>query len=200
MKAILMTSTGPADVLELQDIDEPKVLTDTQIKVQLKGAGVNPIDTKLRNRGLFYPDALPAVLGCDGAGVVVGTGKGVSRFRAGDEVWFCNGGLGGEQGNYAQYTLVDESVAQPKPSSLSFIEAAAAPLILITAWEALFDRAQLKEGNRVLIHAGAGGVGHVAIQLAKITGARVCTTIGSPEKAQFARSLGADETIPYKKT
>lgn len=200
MKAVLMIATGPVDVLELRDIDVPKISTDTQIRVKLKGAGVNPIDTKLRNRGLFYPDALPAVLGCDGAGVVVDTGKEVSRFRVGDEVWFCNGGLGEEQGNYAQYTLVEESVAQPKPSSLSFVEAAAAPLVLITAWEALFDRAQLKEGDRVLVHAGAGGVGHVAIQLAKIAGASVCTTIGSAEKARFVRSLGADEAISYKQT
>lgn len=193
-----MNSPGPAGDLEYRDIAEPQIVNDTQLKVAIKAAGVNPIDIKLRKRGLFYPQALPAVLGCDGAGIVVETGKGVSRFKEGDEVWFCHGGLGAEQGNYAEYTVVDENVAQSKPASLTFAEAAAAPLILITAWEALFDRAHLQETQSVLIHAGAGGVGHVAIQLAKLAGARVCTTVSSTEKAEFARILGADEIILYK--
>ncbi len=198
MKAVQMMEIGSPDVLQLQELDEPAIQTGTQIKVRLKAAGVNPIDTKLRSRGIFYPDGLPAVLGCDGAGVVVDAGDAVAQFKPGDEVWFCNGGLGGEQGNYAEYTLVDESVAQPKPPSLSFVEAAAAPLVLITAWEALFDRAHLRKDQTVLIHAGAGGVGHVAIQLAKRAGARICTTVGSAEKAEFVRALGADDVILYR--
>jgi len=198
MKAIHMTAPGPAaEVLELVDIPEAKITEANQIKVQIKAAGVNPIDTKLRSRGIFYPDALPAILGCDGAGVVTETGDKVTRFQPGDDVWFCHGGLGGAPGNYAEYTALHESEAETKPVALAFEEAAALPLVLITAWEALFDRAGLAAGQTVLIHAGAGGVGHVAIQLAKAIGAQVVTTVSTPEKASLARQLGADKTILY---
>lgn len=198
MKAVLMTAVGGPYVLRLQEIPEPKLQSANQLKVRLKAAGVNPVDTKLRSRGLFYPDALPAVLGCDGAGVVVEVGSGVTRYRPGDEVWFCNGGLGGDPGTYAEYTLVDQAVARPKPKGMGFSEAAAAPLVLITAWEALYDRARLREGQTLLVHAGAGGVGHVAIQLGRLAGARVCATVGDPEKAAFAAALGAEHTILYR--
>ena len=192
-----MTDTGPAKVLQLADVDEPQITSPTQIKVRLRAAGVNPVDTKIRSRGLFYPDALPAILGCDGAGVVVETGERVTQFMKSDEVWFCHGGLGGAQGNYAEYTVIDEKEAQMKPARLSFEQAAALPLVSITAWEALFDRAGLKARQSVLIHAGAGGVGHVAIQLAKSAGARVCTTVSTDEKAAFVKRLGADRIIRY---
>lgn len=197
MKAVVMSAVGGPEVLRMEDVPDPCIERDTQIKVQLKAAGVNPIDAKLRRRGLFFPDALPAILGCDGAGVVTEVGRAVTRHRPGDAVWFCNGGLGGEQGNYAEFTVVEESVARPKPRSLDFIHAAAAPLVLITAWEGLYDRARLHEGHTALVHAGAGGVGHVAIQLAKLAGARVCTTVSSPAKGEFVRRLGADEAIRY---
>jgi len=198
MKAIHMTAAGPAqEVLKVVEIPEPRIVTPSQIKVRLQAAGINPVDTKLRSRGLLYPDALPAILGCDGAGIVSETGEGVTRFQPGDAVWFCHGGLGGAPGNYAEYTVLDESEAEAKPAVLAFEEAAALPLVLITAWEALFDRAGLVEGQTVLIHGGAGGVGHVAIQLAKSAGARVATTVSTPGKADFARQLGADKTILY---
>jgi NADPH2:quinone reductase len=128
----------------------------------------------------------------------VEVGSEVTRYRPGDEVWFCNGGLGREPGNYAEYALVDETVARVKPKGLGFAEAAAAPLVLITAWEALYDRAGLREGQTLLVHAGAGGVGHVAIQLGRLAGARVCATVGSPEKAAFASALGAEHAILYR--
>ncbi|MGH2415729.1 MAG: zinc-dependent alcohol dehydrogenase family protein, partial [Microcystaceae cyanobacterium] len=153
-----------------------------------------------RKRGTFYPDKMPAILGCDGAGVVEAVSAGVQKFRVGDEVYFCNGGLGAHQGNYAEYTTVDERFVARKPASVSFAEAAAAPLILITAWEALYERGRLEPGERVLIHAGAGGVGHVAIQLAKLKGADVCTTVSTQEKADFVEKLGADHVISYKET
>ena len=198
MKAILMTVVGDPDVLQPADIPEPEITTPTQIKVNIKAAGINPVDTKLRNRGVLYPDALPAILGCDGAGIVSETGTDVSRFNPGDAVWFCHGGLGGEPGNYAEYTVMEEAEAERKPPSLSFEQAAALPLVLITAWEALFDRARLQAGQSVLIHAGAGGVGHVAIQLAKSVGAQVATTVSTDEKAEFVTRLGADRVINYK--
>jgi NADPH:quinone reductase len=198
MKAILMTAAGNPDVLTFQEIAEPDIIATTQIKVKLNAAGVNPVDTKVRRTGVFYPRPLPAVLGCDGAGVVVDVGTAVDRFKAGDKVWFCHGGLGREQGNYAQYTVLDQRWASLMPSGISFIEAAALPLVLITAWGALFDRGGLQAGQNVLIHAGAGGVGHVAIQLAKLKGARVITTVSSEEKAAFVKSMGADEVVLYK--
>jgi len=199
MKAIVMTAVGDPDVLKLQDIPEPEICLPTQLKIKLEAAGVNPVDTKIRHNGIFYDNALPVVLGCDGAGVVIETGAEVSRFKTGDKVWFCHGGLGREQGNYAESTVIDERWVSRMPNSYSFIEAAASPLVLITAWGALFDRGNLQSGQTVLIHAGAGGVGHVAIQMAKIKGAKVITTVSSEQKAEFAESLGTDHVINYSR-
>lgn len=200
MKAILMTAIGGSDVLQKQEIAEPIFTTKTQLKVKLHAAGVNPVDTKIRKGGLFYQNAqLPAVLGCDGAGEVVEIGENVTNFKIGDKVWFCNGGLGREQGNYAQFTVIEERWTSLMPN-VDFQTAAAAPLVLITAWNSLFERGNLQAGQTVLIHAGAGGVGHVAIQLAKIAGSKVLTTVSSDEKAQFVKSLGADEVIFYNQS
>ncbi len=201
MKAVVITQPGTPEVLQLEDFPEPKIKQPTEILVQLKAAGINPIDTKIRRRGTFYPDQMPAILGCDGAGIVQQVGSGVTKFKPGDEVYFCAGGLGKQDtGNYAEYTVVDESLVAIKPVSVSFAEAAAAPLVLITAWESLYDRSRLEAGQKVLIHAGAGGVGHVAIQLAKLKGAEVATTVGTPDKERLVRQLGADFPILYKQT
>jgi NADPH2:quinone reductase len=201
MKAVVITAAGEPDVLQYQDVPEPKIEQPNQVLIQLKAAGINPIDTKIRSRGTFYPDQMPAILGCDGAGIVQAVGSEVKNFQPGDEVYFCAGGLGKQgTGNYAELAVVEEHFLAAKPKSLSFAEAAAAPLVLITAWEALYDRARLEVGQKVLIHAGAGGVGHVAIQLAKIKGAEVYTTVSSPDKARLVRQLGADEPILYKQT
>ncbi len=200
MKAMRMTAPGGPEVLQSVTLDEPSIQKNTQVKVRLMAAGVNPIDTKLRKRGLFFPDALPAILGCDGAGVITEVGAAVVHYQPGDEVYFCHGGLGREPGNYAQYTVLDAAHISRKPQTLNFSEAAAAPLVMITAWEALFDRARLQPQQTVLIHAGAGGVGHVAIQLAKHAGARVITTVSDAIKAEFVKSLGADVVILYPDT
>jgi len=213
MRLIEMRETGGPEVLLLAERPIPALARPQDLLVRLRAAGVNPVDTKIRRRGVMVPDGLPAVLGCDGAGIVESVGGEVSRFKPGDAVWFCHGGLGGPEGNYAEYALVDEAIAQPKPARLDFTQAAAAPLVLITAWEALFDRARLAAppgadpapkrapdpaAKRVLVHAGAGGVGHVAIQLARLAGARVCATVSGPDKAQLARDLGAERTIDYR--
>ena len=138
MKGIVMTTAGSPDVLQLQDLPAPQIQQPREILVRLKAAGVNPIDTKLRSRGTFYPEEMPAILGCDGAGIVEAVGSEVRKFKPGDEVYFCHGGLGKKgTGNYAELAVVDERFVAAKPSSLSFAEAAAAPLVLITAWEAL---------------------------------------------------------------
>jgi len=198
MKAILMTAVGDANVLSYQEVPEPTLSTTSQVKVKLQAAGVNPVDTKVRRHGVFYPEPLPAILGCDGSGVIVEIGSEVTQFKVGDEVWFCHGGLGREQGNYAEYTVLDVRWLSLRPQTISAIEAAAAPLVLITAWGALFDKGNLQAGQTVLIHAGAGGVGHVAIQLAKLKGAKVITTVSSEGKADFVKQLGADEVVFYQ--
>jgi NADPH2:quinone reductase len=200
MKAIVMTAPGQPDVLELKEVAKPTIQNPQEILVKLHAAGVNPIDTKLRQRGTFYPDRRSAILGCDGAGEVVEVGADAGRFKVGDRVYFCQGGLGTSAGNYAEYIVVDERFVAIMPHAVSFAEAAAAPLVLITAWEALYDRARVDVGQQVLIHAGAGGVGHVAIQLAKLKGASVATTISSREKADLVEDLGADLAIFYKES
>jgi NADPH2:quinone reductase len=198
MKAVVMTKAGDPGVLQIQELPKPQITSATQLLVRLKAAGINPIDTKLRQRGTFFPEEQPAILGCDGAGIVEAIGNEVTDFQVGDEVYFCAGGLGKAGiGNYAQWTVVESHLVALKPQALSFEEAAAAPLVLITAWEALFDRARLSVGQTVLIHAGAGGVGHVAIQLAKLHGATVATTVGNPDKARLARQFGAELPILY---
>ncbi len=198
MRAIELRETGGPEVLQLVERPKPVVAGPTDVLVRLAAAGVNPVDTKIRSRGPLIPDGLPMVPGCDGAGVVEAVGTGVSGLKPGDEVWLCHGGLGGPVGNYAEYILADAAGVRPKPAALGFAEAAAAPLVLITAWEALFDRGRLQPGQRVLIHAGAGGVGHVAIQLAHLAGARVAATVSSPEKADLVHGLGAEYTINYR--
>jgi NADPH:quinone reductase len=199
MKAVLLTGAGGIDKLEMSDVPDPVLESPDDILVRLHAAGINPVDYKLRRGGGFYPDRLPLILGCDGAGVVEEVGGDVFRFKAGDEVYFCNGGMGGdEQGNYAQLTAIHQDYVAFKPKNLSMVEAAAVPLVLLTAWESLYDRGRLESGQSVLIHGGAGGVGYIAVQLAKKTGATVFTTISDEAKADFARSLGADHCINYK--
>lgn len=199
MKAIMLTGAGGTEMLELKEIPAPLLKDPQDVLVRLHAAGLNPVDYKLRRVGGFYPDRLPLILGCDGAGVVQAVGEAVSKFKVGDEVYFFNGGMGGdEQGNYAELTVVHEDYLALKPKNLSMVEAASVPLVWLTSWEALFDRYRLQKGQTVLIHGGAGGVGYIAIQIAKHTGATVFTTISSPEKAEFCRWLGADHCINYK--
>lgn len=201
MKAILMTAPGATNVLELHEVAKPTIQKPDQVLISIKAAGINPVDTKLRQKGTFYPEQMPAILGCDGAGIVEEIGSSVTKFKVGDPVYYCAGGLGEKNtGNYTQYAVVAAHRLAIKPSALSFVQAAAVPLALITAWESLYDRVKLAEGTKVLIHAGAGGVGHLAIQLAKLKGAQVATTVGTQDKARLALQLGADYPILYKQT
>ena len=198
MRAILMTSAGTSEVLQLRDIPLPPLPSAKHIRVKLAAAGINPLDTKLRSKPAYYPDKLPAILGCDGAGIVEAVGAEVSRFKPGDAVFFCNGGIGDEPGCYAEYTTVHEEYCAAKPATLSMAESAALPLVLLTAWEALVERANLKSGQTVLIHAGAGGVGHIALQLACHLGARVAVTVSDEHKVAIAKNLGAEKIIQYR--
>lgn len=198
MKAVLMTAPGEADVLQVRDLPAPEISNPRQVLVEVHAAGVNPLDAKVRKLHMFYPGRLPAILGCDAAGVVKSVGNEVSRFKPGDEVYFFNDGIGSGPGCYAEYALVREDFAARKPKSMSMVEAAALPLVLITAWEALVDRTSLKPKDSILVHAGAGGVGHVALQLAAHLGARIAATVSSEEKSTIARSFGAEQTINYR--
>ena len=198
MKAILATTPGSPDVLQLRNIPIPGLPSPHHLLVKLAAAGVNPIDTKLRAKPVYYPDKLPAILGCDGAGIVEETGSAVTRFKAGDEVYFCNGGIGDEPGNYAEYTTLHEDYCAAKPANLGLQESAALPLVLIAAWEALVERVNLQAGQSILIHAAAGGVGHVAVQLAHDLGARIAVTVSDDRKAGLAHGLGAEKIINYR--
>ncbi|MBF2035358.1 MAG: zinc-binding dehydrogenase [Leptolyngbyaceae cyanobacterium T60_A2020_046] len=197
MRAVVLSTPGDANTLTCREVPIPEIQSETEVRVRLKAASVNPVDAKIRQRGPYLNANEPAILGCDGAGIVESVGAGVRHFSPGDAVFFCSGGLGGDRGTYADYAIVDESHLALKPPQLNFVEAAAVPLVLIAAWEALYDRAAITAGQRVLIHGGAGGVGHVALQLAKLRGAVVATTVRDEAQAQLVAQLGADHCIYY---
>lgn len=198
MKAVYFEKGGAAGVLQYGDIKTPAHCGENQVMVRIKAIGINPIDSKIRTAPERFPVSFPVIPGCDGAGIVETVGLSVQNFKPGDEVYFSQPGFNQRQGTYAEYVLVDASLLALKPHSLSFEQAAAAPLVFITAWEALHDRARITSGQTVLIHAGAGGVGHATIQLAKLAGAKVITTVSSEEKSAFARRFGADKIINYQ--
>jgi NADPH:quinone reductase-like Zn-dependent oxidoreductase len=162
-----------------------------QVLVEIAASGVNPLDTKIRAGAAAHAKhPLPGILGMDLAGVVRAVGAGVERFRVGDEVYGLTGGVAGLQGSLAEFAAVDADLLAHKPANLSMREAAALPLVVITAWEGLVDRARTQAGQKVLVHGGAGGVGHVAVQIAKALGADVYTTV-SPAQFETARRFGA---------
>ena len=162
-----------------------------QALVRIEASAVNPLDIKIRaGQAAHARQPLPAILGIDLAGIVEAVGDGVTAFRRGDEVYGMTGGVGGLQGSLAEYAAVDAGLLAPKPANLSMREAAALPLIFITAWEGLVDRAAVHSGQKVLIHGGAGGVGHIAIQIARAFGAEVFAT-GSAASQAFIERLDA---------
>lgn len=190
-----MTHPGEPGVLKEQETKKPTLNGPDDMLVRLRAAGVNPIDTKLRARGTYFPDRMPAILGCDGAGIVEMVGESVERFQVGDAVYFCHGGIGAHPGNYAQYTTINQYYAARMPENLDFVQAAAVPLVLITAWESLYERVQLGREQHVLIHGGTGGVGHIALQLARLRNARVMATVGTQEGASWLRDMGAQAVL-----
>jgi NADPH2:quinone reductase len=198
MRAVLMTGIGGPEVLKLSEVAEPQVTGEHDVLVRLRAAAINPVDCKLRSAGIIS-GSLPAVLGVDGAGVVEATGPAVTRFRTGDEVYFCDGGFGPTPGTYQDAKVVDERYLAAKPEPLSFVQAAAAPLVTITAWEAVRGRARVGQGQFVLVQGGAGGVGHMSVQIARLAGARVATTVTSGPKTGLAASLGAELCIDYRR-
>lgn len=199
MKVVQMIDCGGPEVLSYEETPNPSIQNENEVLIKLKAAGINPVDAKQRQRGTWYPSEPPTILGLDGAGIVEEIASGVRDFKKGDEVYFAHGGVGKEPGNYAEYVIVQERFVSHKPKSISFAEAAAAPSALITAWDSLFHHGDLKEDQTVLIHAGAGGVGHVAVQLARIKGARVYTTVASDQQVEFVSNLGVEKAIDYHK-
>ncbi|MBF4518323.1 zinc-dependent alcohol dehydrogenase family protein [Flavobacterium sp. ANB] len=188
MKA-LFTNTYESEFVNTE-IEKPAPKKG-EVLIKIHASGVNPIDNKIR-LGLspYASPVLPAILGTDLAGVIEEIGEGVTDFKVGDEVYGLAGGVLGVQGTLAEYTAVDADLLAIKPKNLTMKEAAGIPLVLLTAWEGLIDRAKVQKGDKVLVHAGAGGVGHMVVQLAKIFGADVYATV-SPQKAEIVKSYGA---------
>jgi len=188
MKALLIEA--PNADFRLAEIAEPTP-REGEILVRIKASGVNPLDTKIRAGNAAHArHPFPAVLGIDLAGVVEQVGPGVTEFRRGDEVYGMTGGVGGIQGSLAEFAAVDARLLAPKPHNLSMREAAALPLIAITAWEGLVDRTNVRDGQQVLVLGAGGGVGHIAVQIAKAVGADVFAVDGAA-KADYLGSLGA---------
>jgi NADPH:quinone reductase len=198
VRAVAMTAVGGPEVLQLVEVPEPEVAGEHDVLVRMRAAGINPVDYKLRGQGIIS-GSLPAVLGWDGAGIVAATGPAVTRVRPGDEVYFCDGGFGPVPGTYQEARVIDERFVARKPARLSFAEAAAAPLVTITAWEALRGRGRVSRGQHVLVQAGAGGVGHMSVQIARLAGAQVATTVTAGPKQELAVSLGAELCIDYRR-
>jgi NADPH2:quinone reductase len=166
--------------------------------IEVHACALNPIDFKVRRGALSKGRTLPIILGFDVSGVVRALGSAVTGFRVGDEVYAAPSLV--RNGANAEFVCVDARTVAPKPKSLDHLHAAALPLVTITAWEALFQRANVQPGETVLIHAGGGGVGHVAVQLAKYRGCRVITTASRPESLDLGSKYGADIVLNYRET
>lgn len=199
MKAMVIEEFGGPEVFVEREVPTPEP-AEGQVRIRVVASSVNPLETKIRSGLVKTGPAMPAILNGDVAGVVEKVGPGVTSLGVGDEVFGCAGGISRWQGALADYMVADvRLLAKRTPAmSLPLLECAALPLVYLTAWSALVDRAGIQAGEHVLIHAGTGGVGHVAIQIAKAMGARVATTVSSEDKAKLARELGADDIILYR--
>jgi NADPH2:quinone reductase len=195
MKAMILNFFGGPEAFELTEVPKPVPLSG-QVLVRVHATSINPLDYQIRRGDYRDYVPLPTITGHDVSGVVEAVGPGVTSFSPGDEVWYTPQIFDGP-GSYAEYHVAHESIIGRKPSSLSHLEAASLSLVGGTAWEALVGRAALRVGESILIHGGAGGVGHVAIQVAKALGAKVFTT-AREDNFEFARSIGADVVIDYR--
>lgn len=197
MKAAQISDYGGKEVLQIKEVPKP-VPGEDQVLVEVHAAATNPFDYKVRE-GIYKQWVklrLPATLGGDVSGVVVEVGKGVSSFKVGQEVFGQAGAASGE-GSYAEFTPVRTTQLALKPDTIDFVEAAALPLASCSAYQALVDTMNLKPGQKILIHGGGGGIGSMAIQIAKDIGAYIATTASSKD-AEYVKSLGADEAIDYE--
>lgn len=199
MKAMVIEEFGGPDVFVEREMTAPEPF-DGQVRIKVVASSINPIEAKIRSGLVKTGPDMPAILNGDVAGVVEKVGPGVTCFSEGDEVFGCAGGTKGWPGALADFMVADARLLAKRSSlmTLPLVECAALPLVFLTAWSALVERADIQAGEHVLIHAGTGGVGHVAVQIAKYLGARVATTVSTPEKAELARQLGADDIIFYR--
>lgn len=197
MKAMIIKEIGGTEVFQLSEKAKPVAKLGHMV-VAVKATSVNPIDTMLRSVELPWSNNLPEVLHGDVAGVVVELGDDVTDFNVGDEVYGMAGGINGVDGALAEFMLVDVRLMAKKPKTLTMKQAAALPLVAITSYEALVDKMNVKAGDNVLIHGATGGVGHIAVQLAKVLGANVTSTY-SPANEALARTVGADNLVDYTK-
>jgi len=198
MQAQVINSFGDLSVFTLTEIAKPTIKPG-HVLIKVCATSVNPIDCKIRSGQVANSaPSFPAVLHGDVTGVIEEVAADVKDFAIGDEVYGCAGGVKGSGGALAQFMLADSKLLAKKPKTLSMLESAAIPLVGITAWEALFKKANLASGNHVLIHGGVGGVGHMAVQLAKYYGAVVATTVTKDEDFVQAKAFGADEVINAK--
>ncbi|TGK26907.1 zinc-dependent alcohol dehydrogenase family protein [Leptospira stimsonii] len=191
MKAMIIRRFGGPEVFEEGEVTKPKLLPG-HVLIKVKATSVNPVDYKIRKFGPPIAPAFPAVLHGDVSGIVEEVADNVSAWKKGDEVFGCVGGLVGTGGALAEYILADERLIALKPKNLNFVESAVLPLVSITAWEGLFEKGNLQAGNKILITGGAGGVGHIAVQLARWAGARVFATVTEPVKRELVLKLGAE--------
>lgn len=196
MKCVVATRTGGPEVLSVESLSVPEP-GPGEVRLKVHAAALNPVDYKMMRKAPSIAEPPPRVVGCDVAGVVDALGSGVSSLRVGDSVFGCAGGFRGMQGSLAEYMCAPASLLVASPSACSLREAAAVPLVGITAWEALFCAGKATGQDSVLVHAGAGGVGHMAIQLAALTGAQVATTVSSEAKEQIVQGLAPVEVIRY---
>ncbi|MER5728333.1 NADP-dependent oxidoreductase [Streptomyces sp. NPDC002138] len=196
MKAFMIERYGDKDGGRITGTPDPRVGAD-DVLVRVRAASVNPLDFRIRDGGFkaILPYRLPLVLGNDLAGVVAEVGSDVTRFAVGDEVYARPDK--GRIGTFAELIAVQQNDLAPKPATLTMAEAASLPLVALTSWQALVERAQVQPGQKVLIHGGSGGVGTVALQLARRLGAHVATT-ASAAKADLVRELGADVVVDYR--
>jgi NADPH:quinone reductase-like Zn-dependent oxidoreductase len=197
MKAVVLTRFGGVDAFELCDAAVPEV-GPRQVRVRVHATAVNPLDVQIRRGDYADHVPLPAITGHDISGVIEEVGSQVTEFRVGDEVYYTPRIFGGP-GSYAEQHVADVDLVGRKPQSITHLEAASLTLVGGTVWEALVTRARLTVGETILVHGGAGGVGTIAIQVAKAMGARVITTARAGEH-EFVRSLGADAVIDYAST
>jgi NADPH2:quinone reductase len=195
MKAMVIRNYGGPEVFEIADIKQPEVKPG-YVLVKVAASSINPIETKIRS-GLVpaITPAFPAILNADFSGEIVALGENASQWNIGDEVFGCAGGVGTLQGALAEYMLVDVNLLAKKPANIDHATAALFPLVSITAWEALKEKVHVTAGDKVLIHGAAGGVGHIALQLAKQQGAIVYGTVRSQKQADIIKELGADVII-----
>ncbi|MCT4662010.1 MAG: zinc-binding dehydrogenase [Tissierellales bacterium] len=196
MYAQVIEHFGCAKVFEAKTLERPKP-NSGEILIRVKATSLNPIDIKIRSGVVpSISPKLPAVLHGDVSGVVEEIGEGVAQFKLGDRVFGYIGGVKGTHGTLAEYTVADARLLAKIPEGVTFDEAALYPLVSLTAWEAIIERMQINSGDSILIHGGVGGVGHIAIQLAKMKGAKVYTTVSKDNRA-LANSFGADVAIDY---